>query len=399
VRQGLGRPVALCGSGIGLVLLVGLTAPAAAGMTAAAALTGAVADPVRVVTVRDARITESSGLALSPTHPDLVWTVDDSGTGPVVYGVSTRTGSTRAALRLVQTEAGGDDAAATGAVELRDPEALAAGRDPGAGPGGDARGDTAGRGLLWVGDIGDNIGARRDVVLHLVREPTVIRPDSQVSVVSLRVRYPSGPADAEALLWTPDGRLLIITKAVPVGRALEVPPSAVRQVLAGRSVTRPVTAVRIGTVPQTLVTDATALPDGRIVVRDYGGAVLYQLSGSGFADAGSLDLPDQPQGETIAAEPGGRTVLVGSEGRRQPLWRVEVPGAASGSATTTPSATRPGGTGGGSSPAGQTPLTEPPRGPAPRDGRLALAAAAAALMAVVAGAALRAGRRRGRRTG
>jgi hypothetical protein len=389
------------------VLLVGLMTPAAAGMTAAAALAGAAGDPVRVVTVRDARITESSGLALSPTHPDLVWTVDDSGTGPVVYGVSTRTGSTRAALRLVQTEAGGGDAAATAAVELRDPEALAAGRDP-AGGAGDAGGATAGRGLLWVGDIGDNSGARRDVVLHLVREPTVIRPDSQASVVSLRVRYPSGPADAEALLWTPDGRLLIITKAVPVGRALEVPPSAVRQVLAGRSVTKPVVAVRVGTVPQALVTDATALPDGRIVVRDYGGAVLYQLSGSGFADAGSLDLPDQPQGETIAAEPGGRTVLVGSEGKRQPLWRVEVPGAAPtpGSATTPggPAGGTGAGTGAASSPSGRSVRAEPPGAPEHRVGWLAAATAAvavvaAALLAVVAGASVRAGRRRGRRTG
>ncbi|MGL5828082.1 MAG: hypothetical protein ACRC0L_00760, partial [Angustibacter sp.] len=39
----------------------------------------------------------------------------------------------------------------------------------------------------------------------------------------------------------------------------------------------------------------------------------------------ALDLPRQPQGEAIAAEPGARTVLVGSEGARQSVWRIAVP--------------------------------------------------------------------------
>jgi hypothetical protein len=259
------------------------------------------AGPERVVTVLDRRITESSGLAVSPTHADLVWSVDDSGTAPVAYGVSTRTGRTRAVLRLAGTD-------------VRDPEALAAGRD------------AAGRGLLWIGDIGDNSATRPSVVLRLIREPTSVRSRA-VPVVSLRVRYPGGPADAEALVWTPDGRLLVITKALLAGRVFQVPPDAVRRALAGRPVADPATAVPLGSVPQTLVTDAVALPDGRVVVRDYGAAVVYRFSGGRLSRVGALDLPAQPQGETVAAERGGRSVLVGSEGVRQPLWRVAVPGA------------------------------------------------------------------------
>jgi hypothetical protein len=40
--------------------------------------------PVRVTTVRDPRIAESSGLAVSPTKPDVLWTVNDSGSGPLI---------------------------------------------------------------------------------------------------------------------------------------------------------------------------------------------------------------------------------------------------------------------------------------------------------------------------
>jgi hypothetical protein len=346
----------LCGTGAGSV-------PVAAA--------GEPVDPVRVVRVQDPRIAESSGLVVSPTHPGLVWTTDDSGTEPVLYGVSTRTGRTRAVLRLAD---GGAE------IEVRDPEALAAGPQP---PGGGE--GSGGAGLLWVADIGDNDAVRPGVLLHLVREPGSVRSGT-VPVVSLRLRYPSGPADAEALVWTPDGRLLIITKALLAGQVWQVPPAAVARLLAGRPVRQAVTAVAAGAVPQTLVTDATALPDGRIVVRDYAGAVVYRPAGTGFTDVGSLDLPDQPQGETIAAEPDGRTVLVGSEGVRQPLWRVAVPGAAPTSATSR--AGRP------AAPAPAAPGSTTPR----RQVGQAGLAVGAVLAALVVGAGLRAARRRGRRT-
>ena len=44
--------------------------------------------------IDDARITESSGLALSRAHPHTVWTVNDSGDSARVFAVDTRTGRT-----------------------------------------------------------------------------------------------------------------------------------------------------------------------------------------------------------------------------------------------------------------------------------------------------------------
>jgi hypothetical protein len=322
---------------------------------AAAATTSS--GPQRVVTVRDPRLTESSGLVLSPTHPGLAWTVNDSGSGAVVYGISTRTGATRAVLRLR-------------GIDFRDTEALTAttGAD--------------GRGLLWVADTGDNDRVRDSVVLRLVREPRRVE-STTVTPVSLRLRYPDGPVDAETLLWTPDGRLLVVTKELLSAQVLQVPPAAVRTALRGLDMEKPVVAERLATLAQGLVTDGAALPDGRIVLRGYGDAVLYHAPARGAMTAvEQLALPSQPQGETLAVD-GPDAVLVGSEGLRQPLWRVRVPGVPRATETARPA-----------SPVTSTSTSPPPRvsaGSVRRSWWLA-AGVVGLLGAVVTGS-----RRRGRR--
>src|SRR5262245_35124331 len=77
---------------------------------------------------RDKRITESSGLAVSPTHPDIVYTHNDSDAGAMFFAVG-MDGRTRATFTLAGAEA-------------RDWEAMAASTDP-----------KTGRGVLWFADI------------------------------------------------------------------------------------------------------------------------------------------------------------------------------------------------------------------------------------------------------
>lgn len=282
-----------------------------------ALLVVATATPAPVV-VQDPRITESSGLVASPTRPDLVWTVNDSGSEAVVYGVSRRTGRTVSTLRLTGTDA-------------RDMEAMAATRT------------ADGTGLLWVGDVGDNRARRASVVLRLVPEPS--RTSASATPVSLRVRYPDGPHDVETLIWTPDRRLLLVSKDLFAGVVYEVPPDAVAAALAGRSTLEPVLAQPIAGVAMSLVTDGAALPDGRIILRGYSGATVYAAppargtAGTTLAVLQQVVLPAQPQGETLTVVDGGEAVLVGSEGVRQPLQTVELPAArpsSSAPATTAP---------------------------------------------------------------
>jgi hypothetical protein len=296
---------------------VSLVAPAAP-----ASASGDAPGPSQVVTIADPRISESSGLVTSPTHDDLVWTVNDSGHTATVFGVSLSSGRTVALLRLRDTDA-------------RDWESMAAQRLP------------DGQGVLWIGDTGDNNENRESIVLRLVREPSTLPdPGGTVTVtpVSLRVRYPDGAHDVEALVATPDGRLLLVSKVLFFGSVFEVPPDAVAQVLAGRSVTTPVTARNVGGVKQSLVTDGAALPDGRIVLRGYVDAAVYSdntRDDRGLDAQTQVSLPAQQQGETLAVVDGGAALLVGSEGVKQPLWRVPLGAvSASGTDSTTSQPTR-----------------------------------------------------------
>jgi len=345
-----------------------------------ALLPAAAVTPAPVV-VQDARITESSGLVASPTRPDLVWTVNDSGSKAIVYGVWLRTGRTVAVLRLAKTDA-------------RDMEAMTATRS------------ADGAGLLWIGDVGDNRAVRASVVLRLVREP-VPTASATVRPVSLRVRYPDGPHNAETLIWTPDGRLLLVTKDLFSGVVYEVPASAVAAALAGRSTLDPVLAQPVADVAMSLVTDGAALPDGRIILRGYSGATVYPApprpggaAGQALQPVQQVALPAQPQGETLTVVDGGRAVLVGSEGKRQPLQRVELPPAVTvpattGGPTTGPATSSPANSSSATSSSATTDPSAAPRGlnPAPGPRRPLLALAAIALALVAGGTALRRRRR------
>ena len=122
-----------------------------------------------VVTITDDRIPESSGLAVSPSHPGLLYTLNDSDNAASVYAIDRRTGDVVGVTTL-------------GDYALTDTEAIAAGAD----------------GTLWIGDIGDNSGSRHDVALYAIPEPG--RGDSTVTPKRYPIRYPSGPQDAETVL-------------------------------------------------------------------------------------------------------------------------------------------------------------------------------------------------------
>ena len=329
--------------------------------------------PRRLASVQDSRITESSGLVASPTHPGLVWTVNDSGSAATVYGVWLATGRTLAVLRLADTRSRD--------VQARDMEAMTATRGP------------DGRGLLWIGDVGDNRGVRESVVLRLVNEPRTVGSAS-LTPVSLRVRYPDGPHDVETMIWTPDGRLLLVSKLLFGAVIYQVPARAVAAALAGRSTSTPVVAVPVAGVEQSLVTDGAALPDERIVLRGYEGATIYPdppvkaMAGGQLRALQQVVLPAQPQGETLAVVDDGAAVVVGSEGVRQPLWRVALPAAArpTPASSTAPSSTSD------STPAGTSPAVSPPR--QGRPGEVPWPVTGALLLAALAAAAAIARRRR-----
>ena len=252
---------------------------------AATAAPAVAAEPPRVdFRFEDARIGESSGLALSVRHPHTVWTVNDSGDSARVFAVDTRTGATVGVH--------------TFDAQVRDVEALA----------------ITPQGRMLVADIGDNRASRKVVRVFWFDEPA-LGATSGPRGASWELSYPDGPHDAEALAVDPrSGQVLVVTKD-RVGGIYALPKSPSRSV-----VNR---LVRVGTAPS-VVTDAVFLPDGSaLAVRTY--TSLEQVDRDTFAGLRSTLLPLQPQGETLAVAPGGTGLLIGSEGKGSRVQQIPVP--------------------------------------------------------------------------
>jgi hypothetical protein len=71
---------------------------------------------------------------------------------------------------------------------------------------------------VYIGDIGDNNARRPDITIYRFPEPAAVSASVERPHV-IRARYPDGAHDAEALMVTPQGDVLIVTKGDtgPVG--------------------------------------------------------------------------------------------------------------------------------------------------------------------------------------
>jgi hypothetical protein len=132
-----------------------------------------------------AMVNESSGMAISRRIPDRSYRINDSGdTG-----------------RFFALDLAGGNAKAVGVAGFRPVDS----EDIALGPCGDAAD------CIFIGDIGDNARARRNLEIVVVEEtvsfPAEVEPRHRV-----RIQYPDGPRDAEALGVHPDGSLYILSK-------------------------------------------------------------------------------------------------------------------------------------------------------------------------------------------
>ncbi|MEV4370805.1 hypothetical protein AB0J71_27310 [Nonomuraea sp. NPDC049637] len=256
--------------------------------------------PEKLFTFKDRAITESSGLAESPTHDDVFYTHNDSSAAPVFYAVGAD-GRTKATFNLRGAQA-------------RDWEAMAATRDP----------DT-GQGTLWFADIGDNLdGAWPDVSIYKVAEPRTLR-DATLPATRYRFRYAGGGRNAEGIMINPrTGRLYVVSKEF--SGSVYAAPKKLR--------TDKVNILRRVAAAPIMATDAAYAPDGSsYVIRTYFSATLYRPSGETLA---RVPMPELRQAESIAYTADGKALLVGSEGPNSPVYRVPLPERAQATRTPTP---------------------------------------------------------------
>ncbi|UYQ62826.1 WD40 repeat domain-containing protein [Streptomyces peucetius] len=266
--------------------------PYVTGLAAALVLAAAVpaaADEHSGFTIKDPRITESSGLAASRAHPGIYWTHNDQDK-PRVFAVDGRTGETVATITM------------RGVGEPRDMEAISVGPD----------------GAVYVGDIGDNLDGSWDHVwIYRFPEPERLR-DQTVDATQFDVKYADGARNAEALMVHPKtGRVYIASKNEDGGGLYEGPVTLrTGQVNVFR---------RIGEVPW--VTDGAFSPDGKeLVLRSYFSARGYAWQDGRPGADHRVRGPIQAQSESVTYTLDGTTLLFGTEGEASPVEPVAVEG-------------------------------------------------------------------------
>lgn len=266
-------------------------------LTGALTLPASAADGDQGFTIRDPRITESSGLAASRQHPGIYWTHNDQDEGAYLYAVDSRTGETVATVTL------------TGVGDPRDVEAISIG------PGNE----------IWVGDIGDNEGVEWPYVwVYRLPEPKQLK-DQAIRATQYVVKYSDGPRDAESLVVHPrTGRVYIIDKQEDGGHLYESPAKLSPS---GGNVFRPVAPIDLW------ATDAAFSPDGRtLAVRGYFGGIAYDWNDGAPKRLERISVP-LGQGESVTYSRDGSKLMLGSEGAGSTVVAQDAPGDAGSSAS------------------------------------------------------------------
>ena len=115
---------------------------------------------------------------------------------------------------------------------------------------------------VFVADIGDNAARRSSVTIYRIPEPAASEASAAVSA-AFTLSYPDGAHDAEALLVTKDGVILIVTKGEtgPVN-VYRVPASAAS---GGGRVTleRVGASIKARAAADERITDGSVSPDGQ----------------------------------------------------------------------------------------------------------------------------------------
>lgn len=267
--------------------------------------------PVHLANLADRNISESSGVVASRLNPGVYWTHNDSGDGPYLYAFD-RSGKARGVWRVAGAEA-------------NDWEDIAAG-------------PVAGTSYIYIGDIGDNGRSGKVITVYRVAEPGVASTDAPASraaplqtapAESIRLRFPDGNHDAEALLVHPQtGDLYIVTKTKSANAKVykATAPFDTSVVIQLDFVSD----VAVPGVIGGMVTGADISPDGqRIVLCD--NFSVYETSlprGDSNFDTiweqpfAVVELGYKRQGEAVCYRLDGKAILATSEDSPTPLIEV-----------------------------------------------------------------------------
>lgn len=265
--------------------------------------------PRRCGTITDARCSEVSGLAPSRLREGWFWIHNDSGDEPRIFAVDS-TGRVRAVVTLQGADA----------LDWEDMASL----------------EKDGRSWIYVGDIGDNLRVRKDIVVYRIEEPRLVG-DSAVAELtvpaeSARFSYPDGPANCEALLVHPrTGDLYFVTKTEdPTCQVFRGSWPSQGQ---GTTVLKKeaILTIPFDLGPLRLVTAGDIAPSGSaVILRTYLSALEYRLpTGLSFSTIWKqapllIPMPTLSQAEAVCYGRGGSQIFTTTENLPAPLFVIDI---------------------------------------------------------------------------
>jgi hypothetical protein len=267
-------------------------------------------------------LTENSTAVITAAQSDIVFTINDSGNDPELFALDT-SGVSRGVWRVSDAKNVDWEAMSWGPCKVARP--------------------LPARQCLYIADTGDNSALRGLVALYRIAEPEAKRAgnDNALPSEKLSFRYPDAPYDVEAAYTTQSGDTYVITK-----RKLRSSDGSLRNALvflvpaAAWNQHETIVAQLVDSLPIVVgssrlreITDASLSHDARrLAVRTYDQIYVFAVdSSSGRVNHSvppavcNIRNVERKHGEGIAWIGTNHELLLDSEGRNNPMFRVTCP--------------------------------------------------------------------------
>lgn len=226
-------------------------------------------------TIQSPRLIESSGVAVSRVHPDVLWSHNDSGDGPYVYATDLQ-GSDRGRLLVAGAFAIDWEDMSLGpcpvpfVLQTRPTRQYATS-------------------CLYLADTGDNLEVRPFITVYAVPEPEPPTAPGDTlgstrAAAVLHLRYPDGAHDVEGVYVSPrDTAVYLVSKGYQRGAAIRlyrvsrsawIPQDSTRGIADATLVQE--LAIKPNRKAGRVITSAAVRADGRLVaLRTYNEVYLF----------------------------------------------------------------------------------------------------------------------------
>ncbi|MCX8494733.1 MAG: hypothetical protein ORN51_00940 [Akkermansiaceae bacterium] len=261
--------------------------------------------------IQSSAVLEASGLAVSPSNPQFLWVLNDSGATPDIHLMEVD-GTSRGVVRLKDSRN----------IDWEDLAAFSLDQNS----------------YLLVADIGDNGAKRKSCRLYVMREPTLPKTGQTldgkaVPAWQIEFRYEDGPRDCEAIgVDVAMGKVILISKRTLPPLVYELPLRAPAK--GGVQIARKVGKVLVRSPFDELV-PVSNQPTGLTIARDRSQAAVITYYGiflfprapneswaTAFARPYASRMPHfLGQAESVAFTNDGILLYAVSEGAQSPIAR------------------------------------------------------------------------------